>query len=58
MAAIIADKFGRKKTFIPLTFLMGISGLGCSVIETYEGFLAFRFLNAFSKQGKMIIVAN
>lgn len=48
---ILADKIGRKKTFIPLTFLAALFGCASAMFPQFEVFLVFRFLTAFVSIG-------
>ena len=40
----LSDKFGRKIVIVPALLLFGVAGFMCSVAETFEMLLFFRFL--------------
>ncbi len=40
----LSDKFGRKVVIVPALLLFGVAGFMCSLAETYQTLLLFRFL--------------
>ena len=51
---ILSDKIGRKRTFIPLTFLAALFGVLSGTFPQFKAFLVFRFFTAFVSIGKNI----
>eukprot|EP00095_Tigriopus_kingsejongensis_P003586 maker-scaffold140_size315649-snap-gene-2.28 protein:Tk03586 transcript:maker-scaffold140_size315649-snap-gene-2.28-mRNA-1 annotation:"organic cation transporter protein" len=51
VCGILCDKLGRKSVLITMTLCSGVSGVLCSLITSYTGFLILRFTSAFCTSG-------
>lgn len=41
---LVADRFGRRQTLVPLLVLFGVAGAGIAVTDTFRGVLVLRFI--------------